>query len=179
MTLLRDSAGVSRRSRFILGLKKGALFGRASALSRFVPRFAGRPRPLWFGSRYTDQDRNMAVERGLRFISNAASDPRHFTEWGHDLMWCFYTIARTAKNAGLREMAHCIGRDRALEWRLRFIEPPVNDVDDLTSFVFGTDIADKLLGNCNRALKREIQEAVDGFSVVDFLGFDPRHEPPP
>src|SRR5215472_4616914 len=113
MILERDPAAASRRSRFILGLKKGALFERASALSRFVPRFAGGSRPLWLGSRYTDQDRNMAVERGLRFISDAASDPQHFTEWGHDLLWCFYTIARTAKNAGLREMADCIGRDRA------------------------------------------------------------------
>jgi hypothetical protein len=94
-------------------------------------------------------------------------------------LWCFYTIARTAKNARLREMAQYIGQERALEWRLRFTEPPVNDVDDLTSFAFGTDIADKLLGNCNETLKGRIQAAVRRFSTLDFLGFDPRHEPPP
>src|SRR5260370_781717 len=38
---------------------------------------------LWPGSRYTEQDHDHAVERGLRFISKIAGDPKAFARWGH------------------------------------------------------------------------------------------------
>src|SRR5215813_6113597 len=181
MTLSRDSTTVSRASRLMLGLRKRTLLAYASvvALSRYIPYLADRPRRLWFGARHTDHDRNSAVERGLGFIADAASDPKHFTEWGQDLMWCFYTITNTAKNTRLREMACNVGQERARQWRRQFVEPPTNNVDALSRFVFGTDIADKLLGNSDDAMRRRIQTAVQRFSALDFLAFDPLHEPPP
>ncbi|HJX82729.1 MAG TPA: hypothetical protein VJ723_00135 [Candidatus Angelobacter sp.] len=134
---------------------------------------------MWLGARYTGRDRDTAVERGLQFIDGVASNTEHFAEWGHDLLWCFCTISRTAKNKKLREMARRMGEEHARRWRREHTQAPVDDPDELANFVFGTDIADQLLDGSDPVLKRHIQEAVRRFSAVDFLEFDPRREAPP
>ena len=58
--------------------------------------------PLWPGARYNTADRDRALERGLDFIYRTASDPKVFADWGHDLLWCLYTISATAKDPNPR-----------------------------------------------------------------------------
>lgn len=175
-----DSNPASGASRLVLGLRRStvAAYTAVAALARFIPHFAEHSR-LWPGSRFTHRDRDEAVERGLSFIARLACEPQTFTEWGHDLLWCFYTISTTAKNGKLREIARRIGIEHAQRWRIQFTEPPANDVESLIRFVYGTDIADKLLGDSDKELKRRIEAAVQHFTAIDFLCFDPRHEPPP
>ena len=72
------------------------------------------PRPLWPGSRYTDEDRDRAVERGLEFLHGIAADPEAFARWGSDLIWCFYSISETSANARQRGLARGMGYERAI-----------------------------------------------------------------
>jgi hypothetical protein len=176
-----SSSGSARRARPIRGLSntKRWFHSARGSVSRLVSRLAGSPCPLWTGSRYTDRDRDGAIERGLQFLGRYAAVPQNFFEWGHDFLWCFYTIASTSKNARLCQMARVLGQERAREWRRQHAALPVNSADDLAAFLFGTDIADRLLGDADPSLKEHIRAAIQRFSVMDFLAFDPRREPPP
>jgi hypothetical protein len=55
---------------------------------------------LWPGARFTERDRERAVERGLRFIYRTALDPRNFAEHGHNYLWCYDTTARVLTAVG-------------------------------------------------------------------------------
>jgi hypothetical protein len=135
--------------------------------------------PLWPGAHYTTADRDRALERGLNFIYRVASDPKVFADWGHDLLWCLYTISDTAKDPKLRETARKMGHERALEWRrIHPVVPTTTDADELSDLVFGSDAADRL-GARDPAFKQQVRKAARGFSVTDFLLFDPTREPPP
>lgn len=163
------------RSRKRLALALAIVF----LLVLFPSQVDSGARPLWSGSHYTQRDRDLAVERGLQFIYKLASNPEYFSRWGPDLMFCFYTISSTAKNPKLREMALTMGQERARQWRRDHIAVPTDDPDDLASFVNGAHNTDLLLGGHNSKLKTRVTEAARRFSADDFLGFDPRIEPPP
>jgi hypothetical protein len=133
------------------------------------------PALLW-GQR---SDRDIAIQRGLAYIYQAASDPKNFAGYGHDLLWCFYTISATAKDPELRKRAREMGHERAREWRrIHARVPPDSDADDVSDLVFGSDAADRL-GVVDLAMKEELRKAAARHSAVDFLGFDPTREPPP
>lgn len=135
--------------------------------------------PLWPGARYTTDARDRALERGLNFIYRVASDPKVFADWGHDLLWCLFTISNTAKNPKLRAMAHDMGHERALAWRRSHEAVPAQiSADDLSNLVNGSDAADRL-GARDPGFKQQIRKAVRKFSAADFLLFDPVREPPP
>ncbi len=140
---------------------------------------AAGSKPLWPGAKYNTADRDQATRRGLAFIYQIASDPKNFDDWGHDLLWCFYTIAATAKNPELREAARKIGHERALEWRRihRTVSPKAN-VDDFSDLVYGSDAAGRL-GAPDPEFTRQLRQAAARYSVIDFFLFDPRLEPPP
>jgi hypothetical protein len=151
------------------------LFG-ATGLMRWAP---WRSKPLWPGARYTERDRDKAVERGLAFIGQIAANPQYFSRWGHDLLWCFYTISNTSTDRHLRDMAHQIGQERARQWLQDHAELRFEDPDDLANFTEGLYASELLLGEHNDALRRQLQDAASGYSAIDFLGFDPAFEPPP
>ena len=135
--------------------------------------------PLWPGARYTIAQRDAALERGLAFIYHTASDPAVFADWGHDLLWCFYSISATAKNPKLAAMARKMGHERALEWRRRHtMVPAKSDVDEISNLLFGGDAADRL-GARDPVFKEQLRQAVRRYTVTDFLLFDPAREPPP
>jgi hypothetical protein len=115
----------------------------------------------------------------LDFIYRTASDPQVFADWGHDLLWCLYTISGTAKDPKLREMARKMGHERALEFRrIHPILPAKTTVDELSNLVYGSDAADRL-GASDPGFKQQVRQAVRKYSVTDFLLFDPKREPPP
>jgi hypothetical protein len=152
---------------------------RKLAIWIFPAILQAKTAPLWPGSRYTTADRDAALERGMNFLYRTASDPKIFADWGHDLLWCFYTISSTAKNPKLREMALKMGHERALEWRrIHPVIPAKTNVDRLSDLVSGSDAADRL-GARDPGFKQQLREAVRAYTVTDFLLFDPAREPPP
>ncbi|HYX67638.1 MAG TPA: hypothetical protein VE825_00780 [Terriglobales bacterium] len=158
------------------GLALLALLGAGLGVLQWAP---WRPKPLWPGSRYTERDRDQAVERGLEFIGRIAANPKYFSRWGHDLLWCFYTVSTTSKNEHLREMAGRMGQERARQWRRDHADLRFADADDLANFVEGVYAEEMLLGQHDEALQRDIRAAAARYSAADFLSFDPRLEPPP
>ena len=138
-----------------------------------------RGRPLWAGAPFTEADRSHAVQRGLRFLYRMALDPKHFDEWGHDLLWCFDSIALTSKDPGLRQTAWNMGHERALLWRRQHPALPSGaDVDTTVMYAFASYAADGL-GVRDDAMKEQIRRAAARFTVQDFLSFDPKRESPP
>jgi hypothetical protein len=142
---------------------------------------AARPErvTLWPGARFSYQDRTRAVERGMEFIYKVARDPSHFKDWGHDLLWCFYTIWASAQDPGVKRLAWEMGHERALEWRrLHHSIPPKIDGDEMTNLVIGSDSAD-WLGVPNNGFKEQLRRAAARLSPEDYFGFNPVKEPPP
>jgi hypothetical protein len=141
--------------------------------------FAASPKPLWPGSKYTEADRDRAVERGVQVIYKIASNPDDFNDWGHDLLWCFYSISSTAKNPKIREMTRSYGHELALQWRRNNPEPPVDNAGDLGDYVFGSDAANRLGVPDGPEIHERIRQGVARYTAEDFLSFDPTKEPPP
>jgi hypothetical protein len=124
-------------------------------------------------------NRDIAIQRGLAYIYRVSSDPKNFTEYGHDLLWCFYTISATAKDPELRKRAREMGHERAVEWRhIHPGVPPGSAADDVSELVFGSNAADRL-GVADLAMKGQLRQTAATYSAMDFLGFDPTREPPP
>src|SRR5215213_5234482 len=74
-------------------------------------------RPLWPGARFSVEERDRAIRRGLRFIYRLARNRRNFTEYGDDMLWCFYTLSVTAADPWLKRTAWDMGQERARQWR--------------------------------------------------------------
>jgi len=143
----------------------------------------GSPRhgtPLWPGSRYTREERDRAIRRGLNFIYDSiARNPDDFREYGHDLLDAFYNIAVTSENRELRRMAWNMGHERAIEYRRIHATLPADLwPSDLTDLVFGEDSATRL-GVPDARMHTLLRETAARLSVIDYLAFDPAIEPPP
>ncbi len=137
-------------------------------------------RPLWKGSRFTEEDRARAVRRGMQFIYGTARDERHFGQYGSDYLWCFYSVGASVKDAAVRRMARRMGRERARAWRLEHRELPEDvDAGTVMDFVFGNDAADSLGVRDGGRLKAQLRRAAARFKAQDFLLFNPLNEPPP
>jgi hypothetical protein len=144
---------------------------------------AGNPSrgtPLWPGARFTVEQRDRAVQRGLNFIYfSIARNPKDFPEWGHDLLSAFYNIAETSANPELRRVARSMGYERALEWRRLHPAVPANvDSDDICDLVYGHDAATRL-GVPDPRMQTMLEQAAVRFTPYDYLWFDPAREPPP
>lgn len=152
----------------------------ALAAALVIGSAPGGGTPLWPGARYTRQQRDQAVQRGLNFIYDSiALNPGHFREYGHDLLSAFYNIAVTSENIELRRMAWNMGHERALEYRRLHSSVPANvEAGEFTDLVFGDDAAARL-GAPDPRMHTALREAAARFSVFDYLYFDPVKEPPP
>src|SRR5262245_28013745 len=120
-----------------------------------------------------------AILRGLQFIYSVALDPDNFSDYGSDLLWCFYFISSRSKDRNLAAVAKSMGQEEARRWRqenqdLRSASDPAS----LFDYLYG-DHGARSLGVVDRSLIKKIKAAASHFSVIDCLGFDPRNEPPP
>lgn len=123
--------------------------------------------------------RPQAIERGLRFIYKTASDPKNFTEYGSDYLWCFHIISATSLDPNLARMALAMGRERAAAWRRENASVPQKaDADDIADLAFGSYAAEQL-GLPDERLKNQIRQSAPRYLAQDYLGFDPTREPPP
>ncbi len=129
--------------------------------------------------RSLSERRAEAVRRGLEFMYGVACDPVCFEHYGHDLLFCFHTIASNSRDAGLRRAARAAGRERARAWRREHRSVPKEvSAEELSNLVFGSDAADRL-GVGDAHLKTKIRRAAKNFTAQDFYRFDPASEPPP
>ena len=159
--------GLSRRRFLVFGLT-AAIAPPVFALDATVA-----PRPLWPGARYTIEQRDRAIRRGLRFIYRLARVGKNFTEYGDDMLWCFYTLSSTAADPWLKRTAWAMGQERARQWRRDNPRVPADaDADDVASLVFGSYAAD-LLEVRDDAMKPALAKAASRFTAIDFLKFDP------
>lgn len=139
----------------------------------------GQSRALWPGSRFTEADRKRAVMRGLNFIYRTARDKRNFEDYGHDYLWCFYSLSAAVRDPFVRREARRMGMERARFWRRNHRAVPVEaDAGTIANLAYGADAADSL-GVFDPELKRQIRRAAPRFKARDYLLFDPRVEPPP
>ncbi len=136
--------------------------------------------PLWPGSRYTQADRDRAIERGLNFIYHSiATNAKDFQDWGSDLLFAFYKISETSQSPQLRRMASAMGRERAQEWRRIHPTVPKNaDAYDVIDLASGNDAAERL-GVPDVQMRSQLVDAAPRVSVYDYFLFDPAKEPPP
>jgi hypothetical protein len=124
-------------------------------------------------------ERESAVMRGLRFIHRVARDPRHFSEYGSNLLYFFNFVASTSKASRLREAAREMAGEHSRRWRgVRGPLPPDADAETITDFVLGGHAAQRL-GVRDPAAKEQVRRAARRFRAEDFLLFDPCAEPPP
>jgi hypothetical protein len=129
--------------------------------------------------KFTDQERQRAIQRGMEFIYRIACDPQHLVDYGCDLLFFFNTIAATSKDTNLRKMARKMANDRFRHWQHeRQALPPDPDADTITDFVLINHAAQRI-GIRDPALKRQLREAAKNFTATDFLWFDPYSEAPP
>jgi hypothetical protein len=135
--------------------------------------------PLWPGSRYTEGDRSRAMLRALDYIAQSSRNPENFAASGGDYMYCFYELADTASDSRLRRAALVLGLESAKKWTKAHAALPAGaNADVVYTYVSGWLTASQLGMNDDR-IKPSFKLAAKRFRPVDYLLFDPAHEPPP
>lgn len=115
----------------------------------------------------------------MDFIYRVARSPRHFADYGSDLLNCFHFISNTSADPQLRRAARRMGAERARRWRRAHARLPKEfDADIILDHLHGSHAADRL-GLPDPSLKEQILREAVKFSARDYLSFDPREEPPP
>src|SRR5262245_48243879 len=98
-----------------------------------------RSQPLWPGASYTEEQRRLALRRGLDFLYRTALNRRHFDDNGEDLLWCFFNIASTSADDDLKRRAWRMGQERARYWRRQNPRVLANSTAaDLRGYAYGS-----------------------------------------
>lgn len=135
--------------------------------------------PLFAGSQYTREERDLAVYRGLRFIYETAADETAFRLYASDYLWCFFSVAATTSDRELRHRALIMGRDLAERWRALDRSPAEQaDADEVADRAMALE-ASEGLGVRDDALRAALEARVPEFDSIAYLGFDPRTAKPP
>jgi hypothetical protein len=138
-----------------------------------------RDRPLWAGSKYTERQRHDAILRALAFIQRSADNPANFAAYSSDYVYCFYSIAATARDPVLASAARRAGVKLGERWAKLYPAVPAGaSADDVADLVFGW-FASSELGQSDARIKPALRTAATHFNSLDFLLFDPTKEPPP
>jgi hypothetical protein len=128
---------------------------------------------------FKTKERERAIRRGLEFIYETACDEDHFSEWGHDLINCFYFIATTSRDKALRRTARQMGLERARRWFKKHAKLPRQaDAGIISEYIHGVYATDRF-GLRNPALKEQLRRAATRITARDYFYFDPKVEPPP
>jgi hypothetical protein len=134
---------------------------------------------LWPGSKYTEADRTRAILRAFHFIEQSAEVPENYRTQDSDFLYCFYSIAATAREPELRDAATRAARKYARKFAgIRVKVPPNASVNQIAHLIFGWYPA-AMMGENDSRMKAELRRQSGRYSAVDFLKFDPAVEPPP
>src|SRR5580698_8690678 len=91
---------------------------------------------LWPGSKYTEADRTRAMLRALAYVDRSAT--AHFESQASDYLYCFYSIAATARDPELRAAASRLAPGYAKRWADKYSTVPANaSADDVADLAFG------------------------------------------
>jgi hypothetical protein len=135
-------------------------------------------KPLWPGSKFTESDRTNAMLRALAYIQKSADDSKNLASQA-DYLYCFYSIADTARDPQLRAAAARIAPKYAKMWAKNHATVSANaGPNTVAGLIFGW-LPAALLGEDDSRIKPDLQRASDRYKAVDFIGFDPAREPPP
>jgi hypothetical protein len=138
-----------------------------------------RGQPLWPEARFTVEERERAIERGMNFVYRTARKPANFADYGADYVWWFAALSNSVRDERLRHSARSMALECARRWlKTHRTLPHHVDADTIVEFVDGHDAAESL-GLRDDQLKEQLRQAASRFSARDFLDFDPRTEPPP
>ncbi len=151
----------------------------AIALAGLPFVFQSRMSRMAAPAKFSETERGRAVLRGLHFIIGMARDAKVFEDYGADLLWCLYSIARTSADPEVSRIASAAARERALEFRRLY--PKVRDdwgADDIAWMAHGSYSAD-MIGVRDDSVKEQIRRAAAKYTAEDFLWYDPAREPPP
>src|ERR671920_2473380 len=98
-------------------------------------------------------ERERAVMRGLRFIHRVALKPRHFAEYGNNLLYFFNFVATTSKSPTIREAAREMASEHIGRRNVEADALPADaDADAITQLVLGGHAAERF-GFRDRAFK--------------------------
>lgn len=138
-----------------------------------------RDQPLWPQSRFTEEERERAIERGLEFVYRIARRPANFADYGDDFVWWFAALSNTVRDERLSQLARGMALDCARRWQATHRTLPRRaNADTIVEFISGADALESL-GLHHDQLKEQLRQAAKRFSARDYLGFDPLTEPPP
>lgn len=116
--------------------------------------------------------------RALAYIDQSASKPANFAVYGTDYLYCFYSIAASARDPELIAAAERIGRRVAKRWAASHAVVTAGaNADDVADLAFGW-LAASQLGQDDGRIKPELRKAAARFTAIDYLLFDPAKEPP-
>jgi hypothetical protein len=102
-----------------------------------------------------------------------------FAAQASDYVYCFYSIAKTARDPELRAAAARLAPKYARKWAAtRATLSPNAGKDEISDLVFGW-LPASLLGENDERIKPLLQKAAARFTAIDYLSFDPAKEPPP
>lgn len=130
--------------------------------------------------RQVDQSaRDTAALRGLRFLEQIASNPQHFTNYGPDLLWAFYSLSEASADPLFRQESRTFGAKLARQWRDAHPSVPPNaGINQIYNYIAGSETADDL-GVIDDPMRHELARQAGRFSAVEWLAFNPQMEPPP
>lgn len=140
--------------------------------SQSVPRTSSKSSDLLIS-------RRAAVRRGLAYLGRIARHPRRVLRFGSALLYCAAFMASTAADPCVRRRARSIALRGWAAWNLGWrgaLEP--SSADELSELVHGHCAAQRLglrFPKRRAWLKRHARR----FTTEEFLGWDPRAEPPP
>ena len=165
---MRNDATVHAR------IEESSRLGRAERQA--APRHG---RPLWPGAKFTEEDRERSIERGIRFVYRTARKPTNFAEFGSDYVWWFGALSTTVRDQRLRGLTRAMALDCAQRWRLTHRKLPENaDAETIIEFISGGEALESL-GLRDDQLKERLSKAAPRFPPRDYFAFDPFTEPPP
>ena len=117
--------------------------------------------------------------KALAWIQRSAEVPANFSEHASDYLYCFYSIAATARDPELQTAARRAGVKLAAQWARAYGTITKDaDADYIADLVFGW-LAASQLGQSDARIKPELARAAERFGPVDYLLFDATKEPPP
>ncbi|HEY0545835.1 MAG TPA: hypothetical protein VGC91_10700 [Pyrinomonadaceae bacterium] len=138
-----------------------------------------RGRSLWPGARFTGEERERSILRGMRFVYRMARRRANFADYGSDYVWWFAAISNTVRDERVRRLARGMALECAHRWRATHRSLPSDaDAETIADFVAGGDALESL-GLRDERLKEQLRLAAPRFAARDYLIFDPLTEPPP
>jgi hypothetical protein len=120
-----------------------------------------------------------AIQRGLDFIYRFGNQRDNFASYGSFLICCFALVGATSRDPKLRQPGRTRARQLARRWsRAHSTIPPAATPDLILDFIL-VNYGLSRIRLPHQTSRAQLKLAVEKFSTLELLGFEPRNEPPP